>query len=51
MVQPADYAIDVLEPSEERYRRSPQEWKQDYRVSEEYQTWVRARQQGPIRLS
>jgi ABC-type multidrug transport system ATPase subunit len=43
---PADYAIDVLDPSEESYTRSPDEWKADYLASEEFKTWVVARQQS-----
>jgi ABC-type multidrug transport system ATPase subunit/pSer/pThr/pTyr-binding forkhead associated (FHA) protein len=43
---PADFAIDVLDPSDDRFARSPDEWKADYLASEEFKTWVVARQQS-----
>ena len=39
-VNPADYAIDVLDPTEPGFRRAPEDWQKDYRQSTEYKEHV-----------
>lgn len=40
---PADYALDALDPPNAEHFRSPADWQRDYRSSEEHQTYVAAR--------
>ncbi|MCO4773554.1 MAG: ATP-binding cassette domain-containing protein [Deltaproteobacteria bacterium] len=42
-VNPADYALDALDPDEAKHRRSPSEWQQDYRRSKDREGNVTAR--------
>ena len=41
---PADYVIDVLDPSDSELKRSPEEWQREYLESPAYQAYVVQRQ-------
>jgi ABC-type multidrug transport system ATPase subunit len=40
---PADYALDVLDPLEPTYAREPEHWKKEFRKSPFYERFVRSR--------
>lgn len=50
---PADFALDVLDPRDAAHQRAPEEWQADYRSSETHHAYVAARrgEQATVELS